>query len=75
MSNPTTEQVKAAFGVMLAVCEAIREAKRIPSGTLYATLMGRMDFEAYTKLVARLKGTGLVIEQNHELVWVGPVVI
>lgn len=72
MSNPTKEQVSAAFQITAAVCEAIREAGRMPSGTLYAMCMGRMDIETYNKLVTTIKRTGLVEERGHELVWVGP---
>lgn len=74
MNSPTKEQMVAGFKVMAAVCETIREAKRIPSGTLYATLIGRMDLEAYNKMVGMLKNTGLVTEVAHELVWTGPVI-
>jgi hypothetical protein len=73
MSNPTQEQVKAAFQVTALVCEAIREAGRIPSGELYATLMGKMDLETYDKMIATIKRTGLVEERGHELIWMGPL--
>lgn len=73
MSNPTKEQVSAAFQITALVCEAIREAKRIPSGELYATLMGKMDLETYNKMLATIKRTGLVEERANELIWTGPV--
>ena len=57
---------------MAATAEAIREAGRIPSGTLYAMLMGKMDFQAYSVLIRTLKNAGLVEERTHELIWIGP---
>jgi hypothetical protein len=71
----TTDQLKAAFAVLTAVADTIRELGSIPSGHLYAQLMSRMDFETYTRLVDRLKGAGLVTEtRSNELVWIGPKV-
>lgn len=58
--------------MVLTVTEAIREAGRIPEGTLYATLMDRMGIEAFEKMVRIIVDTGLVAKRGHELVWVGP---
>lgn len=74
MNDPTQQQVKAAFAMIAAVAEAVREAGRIPSGTLYAVLCSKVDFAGYEKMVGILKGSGLVEEKNHELIWVGPKV-
>lgn len=64
----------AAFQILAAVAEAIRELRSVPSGHLYAQLMGRMDFETYTKIIDRLKGAGLVAENKSNLLtWIGPV--
>ena len=67
----TREQVADALMTMRAVLETERDAGRVPSGTLYACLMNRMDLAAYEKMVAWIVGTGLVRLENHELVWVG----
>lgn len=68
----TKEQLKSAFTMLTAVSEAIREAGRIPSGTLYAVLMGKVDIAGYEKTIGLLKGAGLVEERSHELIWIGP---
>ena len=73
-TTPTKEQLKAAFLMLAAVTEAIREAKRIPSGTLYAMLIGKVDLAGYEKMIRMIKGAGLIEEKNHELVWIGPEV-
>jgi hypothetical protein len=71
---PTKEQLKAAFLMLAAVTEAIREAKRIPSGTLYAMLIGKVDIAGYEKMVTMLKNAGLIEEKHSELIWIGPEV-
>ena len=73
MTSPT--QVKTALTATLAVAEAIREAGRVPSGTLYAILCGRMDLRTYEALIRTLKNAGLVEEKYNELRWIGPEVL
>jgi predicted transcriptional regulator len=69
----TKEQIKAAIETLRAIADTIREAKRIPSGTLYAVLMGKMSLETYEKIIGTLKNTGLVREtESHLLEWAGP---
>jgi hypothetical protein len=57
---------------MIAMTEAIRTKGEIPSGELYATVMGTMDIHTYNAILSKIKGSGLVVEKNHLLVWVGP---
>lgn len=73
-TNTTAAQTKAAFQMVAAVAEAIREARRIPSGTLYAVLMGKTDLAGYEKMIGILKGAGLIEEKSNELIWIGPEV-
>ncbi len=65
-------QTTAAVDAILAVAEAIRELKSVPSGHLYARLMGHMDLDGYQRVIAILKSTGLVTESGHVLTWVEP---
>lgn len=73
MPQNTQAQMKMALQITTAVLETIREAKRVPSGTIYAAVMGKMDFEAYTKMIDLIVRTGLVKQISHELVWAGPL--
>ena len=73
MSAPT--QAKAALSALVAIADAIREAGRVPSGTLYAILCGRMDLRTYEALIRTLKNAGLVEEKYNELRWIGPEVL
>ena len=66
------ENKPAAIMTVLAISETIREAKRIPSGTLYAALLGKMSLEVYNGIIKALKNARLVKEVSHELVWIGP---
>ena len=70
--KPTSDQVKAAFQMVAAVAEAIREAGEIPSGTLYAVLCSKVDMAGYESIIRTLKNADLVSESAHMLKWIGP---
>jgi hypothetical protein len=73
MQNTTHNDVKAAFGILMAVADAIRELGEVPSGHLYANLMSKLTLEQYEQVIGLLKSTGLVSESNaHLLTWLGP---
>ena len=65
---------KAAFEIVKAVADCIRELKTIPSGHLYARLMesGNIELDDYYGIINVLKNTGLVCEENNLLIWVEP---
>jgi len=42
---------RAAMQIVLAVSETIRDLGRVPSGHLYAQLMGRMSLETYNLII------------------------
>jgi hypothetical protein len=71
MSN-AAQQVTAGIRIAAAVAEAIRDLGSVPSGHLYARLMGHMDLDTYNKVIGVLKQAKLVEEKNHLLTWVGP---
>ena len=66
----TTAQT--AVKCVALIAEAIREAREIPSGHLYAQVMGIMPLEVYSDIIAIVKRAGLVSESGHMLKWVGP---
>lgn len=65
-------QTEAAVQTVVVVAEAIRELREVPSGHLYARVMGRMSMGTYETTIRLLKGAGLVEEKSHVLRWVGP---
>lgn len=71
---PTREQVLGVLEVTLAVGQAIRELGRVPSGELYARLMPTgIKLESYNAIINALVRAKVVKNDNHLLVWVGPV--
>jgi hypothetical protein len=75
MKAPSSAEVKAVMTIVLAIAEAIRELREVPSGELYATLMPvmpKMSIGDYQRVIDHLIGAGLVREDNHLLIWTGP---
>ena len=66
-----TAQEKAAVAIVVAIGETIKDLGSVPSGHLYAQLMGRMSLETYNKVIGLLVKTGAVKEENHLLTWIG----
>ena len=56
--------------ILRGVAETIREAKRVPAGTIYATLMTQgCTMQQYEQIERTLLGAGIVRKENHELIW------
>lgn len=72
MQTTTEQQVKAALAMCQAMAEAIRDLGSVPSGHLYAQVMGHMDLPTYDRIIDTLIRTGLVRKDaSHLLTWVG----
>jgi hypothetical protein len=71
-AGPTREQTTAALMACKTFADAIRELGSVPSGHLYANVIGHMDLPTYERIIETLKRAGLVAEKNHLLTWVGP---
>lgn len=68
MSQITAEQKKSALAEALQLLyEAIRDLGGVPSGHLYARLMGHMTLDQYNSLIGLLKTYGMVKETNFYL--------
>ena len=70
MSTTNPAAVKAAFEVLKAVADAIREIGSVPSGHLYACLMSDLSLDQYEQVIATLKQAGLITESHCLLTWV-----
>jgi len=66
----TRESIQALVKVITAIADTIKELKEVPSGVLYAQLMGNMTLENYTYVIDILKQSGKVKESNNVLSWV-----
>ncbi len=70
----TKEQLKAGLNIVLAVTEAIREAREVPAGTLYAVLVGKIDIQGFDKIIRIITNAGLIERRGDLLCWIGPEV-
>ena len=70
-TNASTQRA-AAFQILAAITETIRDLKQVPSGELYARLMGHMSFEAYQRILQTVQNTGLITVKGHMITWTGP---
>ena len=69
----TQNQKDAVMGIVLAVADVIRALGSVPSGHLYARLMGKISLDDYNAVIGALKTAGVVKEENFLLTWVGPI--
>ena len=65
------EKMKAAVQIMKAVAESIKEAGSIPSGHLYAQLMGKMSLGSYEKMIDAMRRMGVIQIEDHLITYVG----
>jgi len=73
MSQTTKSELAQAIHILKAAADAIREAGSIPSGHLYAAMMGKVGMQAYNQMIALMVRSGLVeLSDNHMLTWKGP---
>jgi len=69
----TTSDAIAVVRIAHAVAEAIRELGQVPSGHLYARLMGVMELHQFEQVIDLLIDARLVErDRSHLLRWVGP---
>lgn len=77
----TTDQNLSAARTLVLVLDILQEIIKgagtagIPSGHLYAQLMGKMSLEQYTKFIDILKDAGKITESGNVLRYVNPVLI
>jgi hypothetical protein len=68
----TKEQLEAGLQLVRGIADAIKELGSVPSGHLYARLMGVMSLSEYQQIIGMLVSSGLVKQEaSHLLVWVG----
>ena len=72
MESLNTNQVQTHVQALAAIAEAIRELGEVPSGTLYAQVMGQFTLDQFQRLIGVLKRADIITESGHVLAWVGP---
>ena len=74
MTNISKSKLSAALNIVQAIAETIRELGEVPSGELYARLIGKLDLSDYEEVIRILKETELVTETpGHLLRWNEPL--
>ena len=71
-SKATPAQVQAYLQAAKAIADCVKELGAVPSGHLYAHVMGHMSLETYQGIIDKLKQIGFVSESSHLLTWTGP---
>ena len=66
----TKQEIEATFQTVKAIAEAIRDLGSVPSGHLYARVMGVLSLDQYNQIIGILKRQGLIEESYHELKWI-----
>ena len=64
-------QLKALKELTIALAQAIHDLGSVPSGHLYARVMGSISLPTYQMMIAQLEKTKLVKNENHLLTWIG----
>lgn len=67
----TLDDVRYAAQIVLTLAETVRALGTVPSGELYAQVMGYLTLEQYEYAVRALVASGLVARTNHQLTWIG----
>ena len=65
------KQVAAQLRIVAAIGEAIKDLGSVPSGHLYARVMGILYLDQYNQVIGILKKQGLIEEKFYELTWIG----
>lgn len=72
MTTPTEVQIAAAVRITRILADTIKELGEVPSGVLYAQLMGFMNLNDYNACIDFLTRAKLISVTNHLIKWEGP---
>lgn len=64
-------QEQKAIAIVQVVADVIRELGSVPSGHLYANLMGHMTLDTYQSIISILTRAKLIRVEHHVITWVG----
>jgi hypothetical protein len=71
MQTVSKQKVEAALQIVKAIADAIRELKEVPSGHLYARLMGNLTLQQYEEVIQVLVRAKVITVKNHLITWIG----
>jgi hypothetical protein len=64
-----TASIDRALEIVLVIATAIKEARSIPSGVLYAAVCAKISLTEYDGAIRLLKQQNLISEKHHLLTW------
>jgi hypothetical protein len=68
----TSQQDRIASAI-LDLAEAIRELRSVPTGVVYAILLGQFSLAEYELMLQTLKNAKLItVDRQHVAHWTGP---
>ena len=65
----SNEEVGQAIQTLKAVADTIKELGSVPSGELYARLMGHMSIQTYDKIIGILVNGQIIRKESNLLIW------
>lgn len=70
---PTSVEKQRIYAIVQAVEEAIKEfgPRGVPSGHLYANLMGIMSYHTYQSMIDAMITLKRIKISNHVITWIG----
>jgi len=67
--STTKKQLVAGLDTLRALADTIQELGEVPSGHLYASVMGVIDIHGYQRAIGLLVKSGAVRQSGDLLVW------
>lgn len=61
--------IQTYLNAVRALADVIQELGEVPSGHLYASVMGSIQLHQYERMIDTLVGSGIVKRSGHLLVW------
>ena len=66
----TPAELKAGINTIKVMADAVKELGHVPSGHLYAMVMGKLSLEAYERILGILTNAGLIEVKGNEIFWI-----
>ena len=63
-------KVTTWMGLIKAIADAIKELKEVPSGHLYARLMGKLSLDQYNTVIEILTDAKWIKVEYHLITWI-----
>lgn len=65
-------EIRNALEMIMLVARCIKDAREIPSGIIYASMINSINLDGYESIIRILVKCGLVSKNGNLLKWIGP---